>query len=234
MSGTGSITLPSFARRTSLREQVADALRAAVVSGEMKPGQIYSAPALAARFGVSATPVREAMLDLAKQGLIETVPNKGFQVTSISEAELDQITEIRLLLEPPAATAAAQRATPEDASRLRPLAQAIVDAAAQGDLISYIEADREFHGRLLSLSGNHRLVDIVHDLRSRTRLYGLSGLVERGLLDVTAREHLLMCEHLARNDGPALSDLMHTHIGHVRYEWAGRALTARPAGMNSP
>lgn len=220
MVETGSVELPSFAKRTSLREQVADALRAAVVSGEMKPGLVYSAPTLAARFGVSATPVREAMLDLVKQGLIEVVPNKGFQVATISETELDHITEIRLLLEPPTATMAARRAGAEDVTRLRSLAEAVVEAANRGDLISYVEADREFHGQLLALNGNPRLVDIVYDLRDQTRLYGLASLSDRGLLEVSAREHLTMCEHLATGDGEALAALMRRHIGHVRREWA--------------
>lgn len=221
MSEASSIKLPSFAKRTSLREQVADALRAAVVSGEMKPGRVYSAPVLAARFGVSATPVREAMLDLAKRGLVEVVPNKGFQVTSVSEEELDEITEIRLMLEPPAAAAAARVATPEDAAELLTLAKAIVDAATAGDLISYLDADREFHGRLLALHGNNRLVEIVYDLRDQTRLYGLASLSDRGMLDVSAREHLEMCEYLSAGDDTALGDLMRSHIGHVRQEWAG-------------
>lgn len=206
----------SAAKRTSLREQVAGALRTAVVSGEMKPGQVYSAPALAARYGVSATPVREAMLDLAKQGLIEVVPNKGFQVTTVSPAALDQITEIRLMLEPPAAAMAAKRATTQDVAELLPVALAIVDAAATGDLTSYVRADRDFHGRLLVLSGNDRLVDIVHQLRDQTRLSGLACLAEHGLLDLTAREHVTMCEHLSAGDGRALAELMRTHIGHAR------------------
>ncbi len=214
-------TLPSFAHRTSLREQVADALRAAVASGEMKPGRVYSAPTLAAQFGVSATPVREAMLDLAKQGLVEVIPNKGFQVTRISEAELDQITEIRLMLEPPAAAIAAGKATPADVADLTPLAEAVVDAAANGDLISYLEADLEFHTRLLALADNPRLVDIVRSLRAQTRLYGLQGLVERGVLTASAKEHLTMCQLLAGGDDAALQQLVRAHIGHVRQEWAG-------------
>jgi DNA-binding GntR family transcriptional regulator len=217
------MTLPSFARRTSLREQVADALRAAVVSGEMRPGRVYSAPTLAAQFGVSATPVREAMLDLAKQGLVEVIPNKGFQVTKISDTELDQITEIRLWLEPPAAAIAATSARPDDVATLTPLAQAVVDAAGQGDLISYLKADLEFHSRLLALAGNRRLVGIVTTLRAQTRLYGLSGLVERGTLTASAKEHLTMCELLAAGDAPGLQQLVRTHIGHVRREWAGFA-----------
>jgi DNA-binding GntR family transcriptional regulator len=170
---------------------------------------------------VSATPVREAMLDLAKQGLIEVIPNKGFQVTRITDTELDQITEIRLLLEPPAAAKAALRATPADVAELTGLAQEVVDAARDGDLIKHVEADRAFHGRLLELSGNQRLVKIVYDLRDRTRLYGLANLAERGVLGPTVEEHLTMCEYLAAGDSEALAELVRTHIGHVRREWAG-------------
>ena len=70
--------------RISYRERVVDALRAALIAGELRPGEVYSAPALAGRFGVSATPVREAMLDLVREGLVDTVPNKGFRVTAVS------------------------------------------------------------------------------------------------------------------------------------------------------
>ena len=223
MSDLESIKLPSFAKRTSLREHVADALRAAIVSGDMTPGEIYSAPTLAERFGVSATPVREAMLDLGKQGLIEVIPNKGFQVTRITDTELDQITEIRLLLEPPAAAKAALRATPADVAELTRLARQVVDAARDGDLIRHVEADRAFHGRLLELSGNHRLVEIVYDLRDRSRLYGLAHLAERGILGPTVEEHLTMCEHVAAGDADALAKLVRTHVGHVRREWAGNS-----------
>lgn len=222
MSQQTHVSLPSFVQRTSLREQVAEALRAAVISGKMQPGEIYSAPFLAAEFGVSATPVREAMLDLVKQGMVEVVRNKGFQVKDVSERELDELTEIRLLLEPPSAITAARVATADDVERLRPLAQATVDAAASGDVLSHIEADRAFHEELLRLAGNRLLVGIVSDLRARTRLYGLAELARRGKLTSTASEHLVMCDHLAAGDASALEALIRQHIGHVRHEWAGR------------
>lgn len=222
MSQQTHVALPSFAQRTSLREQVTEALRAAVISGKMEPGKIYSAPTLAAEFGVSATPVREAMLDLVKQGMVEVCRNKGFQVKEVSDAELDQLTEIRLLLEPPSAVAAARAATVEDVERLRPLAQATVDAAASGDVLSHIEADRAFHEGMLQLAGNQRLVEIVADLRTRTRLYGLAELARHGKLASTASEHLVMCDYLMAGDTAALEKLTRQHIGHVRHEWAGR------------
>lgn len=222
MSQHTRVALPSFAQRTNLREQVAEALRAAVISGQMQPGEIYSAPTLAAEFGVSATPVREAMLDLVKQGMVDVVRNKGFQIKEVSDSELDELTEIRLLLEPPSAVAAARAATAEDVERLRPLAQATVDAAASGDVVRHVEADRAFHEHLLRLAGNLRLVEIVTDLRARTRLYGLAELARQGKLASTASEHLVMCDYLAAGDADALEELIRQHIGHVRHEWAGR------------
>jgi DNA-binding GntR family transcriptional regulator len=215
-----ALGLPSFSHRSNLRDQVADALRAAVATGQMEPGEIYSAPALATQFGVSATPVREAMLDLVKQGLVEVVRNRGFLVTRVSDDELDQIADIRLLLEPPAAAAAARRATARDVEELRPLAVAIVDAATVGDLISYVDADREFHAKLLALAGNPRLVRIVADLRAQTRLFGLSQLAGQELLTASAAEHVAMCDRLATGDAAALEALLRTHIGHVRRQWA--------------
>ncbi|MFN0284673.1 MAG: GntR family transcriptional regulator, partial [Kineosporiaceae bacterium] len=99
------MTIPDLTRvavRSTLRDQVADSLRAAVVAGQMVPGEVYSAPLLADRFGVSATPVREALLDLVRDGLMEPVRNKGFRVTELDAAELDATGDVRLLLEPAA------------------------------------------------------------------------------------------------------------------------------------
>jgi DNA-binding GntR family transcriptional regulator len=217
------LALPSFARRASVREEVADVLRGAIVSGEMRPGELYSASGLAERFGVSATPVREAMLDLVKQGLVEVVRNRGFKVTAISDADLDQITQIRQLLEPTAAAEAVPHIATGELDALRGLASAIVDAAAEGNLVSYINADREFHLRLLSAAGNHRLVRIVDELRAQTRLYGLSALVASGRLVDSAQEHVEMCDLIASGDAKKLKKLMSAHLGHTRREWAGRA-----------
>ncbi|PZF81228.1 GntR family transcriptional regulator [Jiangella anatolica] len=223
MAELRQLALPSFARRMSVREEVADALRGAIVSGEMKPGELYSAPGLAERFGISATPVREAMLDLVKQGLVEVVRNKGFKVTDMSETDLDQITRIRELLEPPTAAEAVAKISAQELAQLRNLASAIVDAAAAGDLISYIGADREFHVRLLSASGNQRLVRIVEELRAQTRLYGLSALASSGRLVASAQEHQQMCDLIEAGESDQLAELMRTHIGHTRREWAGRS-----------
>jgi DNA-binding GntR family transcriptional regulator len=208
----------------SLRQQVTDALRAALVTGRMAPGDVWSAPQLAERFGVSVTPVREALLELAKDGLVEAVRNRGFRVSTPTPAELDAASDVRLLLEPPAAARAA--ALPQAARRaavdeLRPLARAVVDAARAGDVVAHVQADRAFHARFLAMAGNPVLTDTVLRLRDRARLYGLPALVAAGTLDATAAEHQTMCELLLAGDGEALSALVAAHVGHVRGEWSG-------------
>jgi DNA-binding GntR family transcriptional regulator len=215
-----SLTIAPLAKAASLRETVTQILRAAIISGEMAPGEVYSAPALGARFGVSATPVREAMVDLSREGLVETVPNKGFRVTAVSESDLDDIAALRMLIEPPTVREVTPRIPAEAIPALRALGQAIVDHAAAGDLVTYTEADRRFHLAILEYSHNQRLVSLVSDLRSHTRLYGLSGMVDRGTLAASAAEHLELVGLIAARDAEGAGKLMGRHIGRVRAEWA--------------
>ncbi len=219
---SASFEVPALRARPSMRGQVIHALRAALVTGQMRPGEVYSAPALAARFGVSATPVREAMLELAKEGLVLAVPNKGFRVREPSDRELDEITEIRLLLEVPATAAVAGRASPDELARLAPMARELVETARRGDLIGYVEQDRRFHLDLLALAGNQHLVTLVGELRWRSRLFGLQRLADTGGLAASAIEHVRMLELVAAGDAAGLETLVRQHIGHVRGSWAGR------------
>ena len=217
---TGPV-LPSLGgARPSYRASVADALRAALVAGELRPGEVYSAPSLAARFGVSATPVREAMLDLVKEGMVDPVPNKGFRVTTVSERQLDEYTHIRSLIEIPTTVGLAATADPAALEALRKDAEDSVAAADSGDLIAHVEADRRFHLGLLALAGNEHLVEVVGDLRKRSRLYGLTALAERGLLKSTAEEHLEILDALLARDAERVRSVMTRHLGHVRGDWA--------------
>ncbi|MEV6024890.1 GntR family transcriptional regulator [Streptomyces sp. NPDC052036] len=229
-SPSAAPALPTLGgKKSSYRERVADALRAALVAGELRPGEVHSAPALAARFGVSATPVREAMLDLAKEGMVDTVPNKGFRVTAVSEKQLDEYTHVRSLIEIPTTAGLAGSADRVSLEALRPAAREIVSAAAAGDLIAYVEADTRFHLGLLALAGNAHLVEVVGDLRKRSRLYGLTALVEAGRLTASAQEHLELLDALLDGDEEAVRKVMTRHLGHVRGLWAAPGEEARHA-----
>ncbi|MFI5776065.1 GntR family transcriptional regulator [Nocardia sp. NPDC051570] len=209
-----------ISRRPTLRDHVSDALRAAIVSGELEPGVLYSAPTLSERFGISATPVREAMLDLVRQGLVISVPNKGFRVTETSEEDLDSIAKIRMLLEPPSVRSIVGAIPAADLPALRDQADKIVHAALRGDLVEYVDADRRFHLMLLDYCHNPRLSQIVSDLRAQTRLFGLAALVERGELEKSAREHHTILDLIETHQAEELEQFLRHHIGHVRGIWA--------------
>jgi DNA-binding GntR family transcriptional regulator len=91
-----------------------------------------------------------------------------------------------------------------------------------GDLIAYVEADMRFHLGLLALAGNAHLVEVVGDLRKRSRLYGLTPLVKSGRLLASAEEHLELLDALIARDEGAVREVMTRHIGHVRGLWAAQ------------
>lgn len=202
--------------RLSLREQVARAIRAALVAGEMRPGVVYSAPGLAARFGVSATPVREALLDLAKDGLVEPVRNKGFRVRALSARDADEIHRLRRLLEVPTVADLARDGCADALPALRALADDVAEAVKHGDVLGYVLADQRFHTSLLELSGNARLVRIVLELRSQARLYRLRPLVERGELSRTAHDHHDLLDLIEARDPDGAAVLMERHLAWSR------------------
>lgn len=222
MTSSGVTGLPEIGERVSLRERVAESLRAALVSGRMAPGTTYSIPALAEQFGVSATPVREAMLDLVNEGIVAPVPNKGFRVVELTDEELDQVTELRRLLEVPTVRDLAGAIEPAAVKRLRGIAAAVHDAAQRGDVVAYVESDRELHLALLGEAGNPRLVEMVGRLRDQSRLYGLEQLAADGVLVDSAAEHVRLIDALESGDRRAAEKVMAHHLDHVRGIWASR------------
>ena len=219
------VRLPSFRGRRNLREEIPETLRGAVISGEMKPGIVYSAPSLAEQFGVSPTPVREALLELVNQGLVEVVRNKGFRVTSLSPEELDDITELRALIEPPTVRRITEDGVPaKTVKQLRSLAAGIEKAAERRDFIAHVTTDMQFHLTLLELAGNARLLETVRALRTSSRIYGLRLLPEGDALFDSSHEHAELLDLVEAGDAEGAEALMRRHIGHVRGIWSEKAL----------
>ncbi|TDD83338.1 GntR family transcriptional regulator [Actinomadura darangshiensis] len=210
------VGLPELGGRDSLREQVAEALRNALIGGKLRSGVVYSAPALAEEFGVSATPVREAMIDLVRDGLFETVRNRGFRVAPLSARDLAELTELRELVEVPAVVRLAG-AIPEAArERLRALADETAAAAEIGDLLHFLDADRRLHTELLGLTGNRTLVRTVLDLRYRSRMYSPARPATKERLASSAAEHRDLVEALVAGHADRAREIMMRHLDHVR------------------
>ncbi|GAA0981743.1 GntR family transcriptional regulator [Nocardiopsis sp. NPDC006198] len=213
--------LGSLAEPTSLRSRVTQVLREAMVAGELAPDTIYSAPALAERLGVSATPVREAMMELTREGLVETIRHRGYRVVELGDVALDEIIELRALIEVPTVGRVAGTATAEQVARLRPLADRLTETAESGELREFVAADTAFHLQLLAIAGNARIVEEVRRLRGMSRLSALRRLHQEGRLTATAREHHALLDRVEARDAPGAEALMRHHLGHVRGVWAG-------------
>lgn len=209
----------------SLRNQIAEALSTAIVSGELPPGTLVSVPSLAARFSVSATPVREAMLDLEQRGFVTSVRNKGFCVTEVSEQDLREIVEIRQALELLAMRELVRQFPMETMPKWRAMAAEITDYADKANLTGFIERDRDFHLGLLALHGNSRLVSLVRELRQQTRMVNLAKLARSPKLSLSAQEHHVMLDLLEKSDLVQLEELMTVHLSHLIGWWSGSTAT---------
>ncbi|MCV2462998.1 FCD domain-containing protein [Streptomyces sp. ICN988] len=207
-------------QRSSVRGQVLDALRAALVTGELRPGEVYSAPVLGERFGVSATPVREAMQQLALEGAVEVVPNRGFRVVERGDRELAELAEVRALIEVPVWLRLARTVPAERWAELRPLAEATARAASSGCPATYAEADRAFHRAVLALAGNEELVRIAGDVHRRAQWPPAGSPAARGRADLVAdaHEHTALLDALIAGDPDAVRALVGQHFTGARQD----------------
>lgn len=204
--------LPKVTTSVNLTEQVHDALAAAIVDGTLEPGQLYSVQALADQFGVSRTPVREAMLQLARRGLVEMVRNQGVLIVKRSLDDLRDIFQVRLWLEVPAVREAARRAGDDDRRRFHGHYARMRSAALEGDAAALEREDRLLHEAILERSGNLRLVHMIDELRDYVIAHGqtTSGR-SRTLLEIV-EEHDAILAAIDRGDPDAAAAAMERHI----------------------
>jgi DNA-binding GntR family transcriptional regulator len=201
---------PPLPQRYSVRAQVLAALRHALTSGELTPGEVYSAPSLGERFGVSATPVREAMQQLAGEGAVEVVPNRGFRVAERSARDRAELAEVRAMLEIPAVLRLGRTLPAERWEELRPLAAATVAAAARGDRLGYAEADHAFHHALVALTGNRQLSLVADDLHRRAQWS--VPVVRTADLLADASEHAALLDALIACEAEVAERILRRHL----------------------
>ncbi len=182
------------------QHRAAAVLRAAILDGELRPGQRVNQEEWAARAGVSLIPLREALNALAGEGLVTHRPRRGYVVTELALDDLEEVYALRRLLESEALRRGVPRATDDDVALLAGAARACRAAARSGDLASRLETNRVFHERLHALAGSRplsRLIDLLWDSTEayRALYYALPGEATRAdrahdeiVVAVTARD----------------------------------------------
>lgn len=207
--------------RESYRDQAAAILRSQIVAGRLEAGVLQSIGSVAERLNVSITPVREALHDLAKDGLVEMHRNRGFVVRRPTSQELDHISEVRALLEIPSIRTITEQGLITDFAKHRQMCQATRGYALARDWASFVAVDREFHLGLLRVLGNEELVAIVATLRDRSRLLGLDEIGETDMFQRSLQEHDDLLDAMAEGQADRAAEIMAAHLRHVRGLWAG-------------
>ncbi|MDO5493509.1 MAG: GntR family transcriptional regulator [Nesterenkonia sp.] len=204
--------MSSVDRHATLTEQITAQLRAAVLDGTLVPGERYSAGGLAERFGVSRTPVREALLELERSGLVHIEKNRGVTVVPTSLEAVVDCFQLRLMLEAPAAGRAAAVVDAEGIGEVESRFRAMERAAARDDVGGVLRADRDFHLAVLALADNPRLVKVLEDLRNTVLSRGIATVPQTRSLEELIEDHRDILDGIRDGDPGAAAAAMHRHI----------------------
>jgi DNA-binding GntR family transcriptional regulator len=197
----------------SVREQVADALREAIVSGELRPGERLGQERLCALYGVSPGPVREALRQLESEGLVEHFSNRGTFVLDVSEEELSQVLiPVRIVLESEAFKRTAQNLSEHDVRRLEAHIGDMEAGAAKSDMGLINEADHRFHEYVLAASGLRHTLQLWRSISPRLRVQFARLAPRHERLSEIAEEHRALLRALRSGDPASIDDALEEHI----------------------
>ena len=213
-------------KNTSIREQTLDALREAILNGELKPGQTLIEMDLARQLGVSRAPIREALRILNSEALVETVPYHGTTVRRLSRADIEEIYSMRVLLETFAIERIVQAGKTDELGGLREIVAQMVIGGRDKDIRRLNWLDRDFHDALIAMSGHRLLAAMWQNVSMKVRQ--VMALVNRRNSDLQqiAQSHLPLIAALERGDLGQATLLLRRHIASagdlIAEDWQGR------------
>ncbi|MFJ6464614.1 GntR family transcriptional regulator [Streptomyces sp. NPDC091387] len=224
--------------RSTLRQQIADALRDEVLAGRLQPGREFTVKQIAEQYGVSATPVREALFDLSAQGLLESDQHRGFRVHQFSVADYRAMVEARTLVMDGVIRNVFRNRPPSPARQLRNRdalvsvrrrAEEAARAARGGDLDILIGYDLRFWRELGALAGNTYINDFLHRLRVQAWVFAVPYLRrDADVRDWLWQGHADLVAAVTLRDREALRGVIDQYNGHAM-SWADRLAAADPA-----
>ncbi|BBA95690.1 putative GntR family transcriptional regulator [Actinacidiphila reveromycinica] len=195
--------------------QVADTIRAAITGGDFAPHQRLVEAELSERFGASRASVRNALAQLATEGLVERIQNRGARVRAVSLDEAVEITEVRMALEGLCAAKAAEHVTEDDRAALLDLGARMKAAVASGDVLGYSDLNRRLHGRVLEMSGQQTARAVLERLHGQNVRRQFRLAMQPGRPQTSLPQHLAVIDAVCAGDPPAAEAAMRAHLRSV-------------------
>jgi len=208
----------------SLHDEAVARIRDLITEGELEPGSKISEKRLCELFGISRTPLREALKVLAKEGLLELLPNRGARVARPTPKDLADLFHVMGALEGLAGELACQNATEAARSEIRALHHEMLAHYVRRDRAAYFRANQAIHEAIIAAADNGVLSSLYGSLRGRIRPARFLANLSAERWDEAVREHGDILEALERRDGVRLRELLSQHLEHKH-----RALLAAAA-----
>ncbi len=196
--------------RRALYQDVADRLRQQIFARELEPGSWIDETRLSSEYGISRTPLREALKVLATEGLVTMKLRRGAYVTEVSGEDVAQVYHLLALLESDAAGVVASNASPAERAQLRQLHDELEAQVRQRD--AFFAANEQFHMALLQIAGNRWAVQVVADLRKVMKLNRHHSLFKQGRLQESLQEHRALMAAIAARKGALAVKVMRAHF----------------------
>jgi DNA-binding GntR family transcriptional regulator len=196
----------------ALYEEVAELLRERIFSGELAPGSWIDEMRLAEEYGISRTPMREALKVLAAEGLVTMKVRRGAYVTEVNDKDQRDVYHLLSLLEADAAGVVATQASTEQLQELQTLHLALTQAV--NDREKFFEINERFHMRLLEIADNRWRDQMVADLRKVMKLNRHNSLLKSGRIEESLNEHQALMDALLTRDAPASMARMQAHFAN--------------------
>ena len=210
MKSTG--TLETRLRRRSLHEEVTEALREMIVSGELPLGQKVPEKELCEAYGVSRTPLREALKVLATDGLVTLEPNRGAWVSEITVNDLDEVFPVMGALEALAGELACRNVTEEEVRQIRALHDRMMEHYRKGDLPEYFAINQQIHEAILTAARNPTLTVQYRSLATRVRQARYVANMTSERWRRAAEEHEVIMRCLEARDEAGLAEILKSHL----------------------
>jgi DNA-binding GntR family transcriptional regulator len=206
----------------SMTSQLIVRFRDRILSGTYAPGSALRQDSLAAEFGTSKIPVREALVQLQSEGLVDIFPNRGFQVRPLAGAELDEVFRLRLQIEPTAVAQGAKLASAADHDAAISALEQLNEAAAAGEFASSGRLNRAFHLLLIVPRLQPVAAEILSRLHTLAQRYVQAHLRPEGRAKRATREHAALLKAWRLGKSQEARALMHSHIKSTREDLKGR------------